>query len=224
MSCDYKVNGKEYSLMSPANNRILSKLVDNEVYCDMTQEIEFIIKTILVIGYDEDAPFTVEDYDDAINNGTEKDCDSCGEAGNFEYYDPMEADETDFHGEDWNPDEPVYTCPICGEEHETLQKARECCQYDDARRCKNCGKVFGEYDFDNLESDIPTIYEWYAISDWLGRKLSQYGEVVIDAYGKRYWGRQGTGQSIILDSVIEQIAYDLEILEGQTHSWEGRIA
>jgi hypothetical protein len=47
---------------------------------------------------------------------------------------------------------------------------------------------------------------------------------VIDAYGKRYWGRQGTGQSIILDSVIEQIAYDLEILEGQPNSWEGIIA
>lgn len=39
MSDDYKVNGKEYSLMSPANNRILNKLVDNEVYCNMTQEI-----------------------------------------------------------------------------------------------------------------------------------------------------------------------------------------
>ena len=49
-------------------------------------------------------------------------------------------------------------------------------------------------------------------------------EVVIDTYGKRYWGRQGTGQSIILDSVIEQIAYDLEILEGQPNSWEGRLA
>lgn len=224
MSDDYKVNGKEYSMMSPANNRILSKLVDNEVYCDMTQEIEFIISTIMNTGDNDDAPFTVEDYDDAIDNGAEKVCDACGEAGNFEYYDPMEADETDFHGEDWNPDEPVYTCPICGEEHETLQKARECCQYDDARRCKNCGKVFGEYDFDYLESNVPTIYEWYAVSDWLGKKLSQYGEVVIDAYGKRYWGRQGTGQSIILDSVIEQIAYDLEILEGQRYSWEDRVA
>ena len=224
MSCDYKVNGKEYSLMSPVNESILNRLVNNEVYCNMTQEIEFIIKAILVIGYDEDAPFTVEDYDDAIDNGTEKACDNCGEAGNFEYYDPMEADETDFHGEDWNPDKPVYTCPICGEEHETLQEARECCQYDDARRCKNCGKIFGENDFDYLESDTPEIYEWYTVSDWLGRKLSQYGEVIIGAWGKSYWGRQCTGQSIICDNVIEQIAYDLGILEGQAHSWEGRIA
>lgn len=224
MNCDYKVNGKEYSMMSAANEKILNKLVNNEVYCNMTQEIEFIINTILISGYDDDAPFTVEDYDDAIDNGAEKICDACGEAGNFEYYDPMEADETDFHGENWSPDKPVYTCPICGKEHETLQEARECCQYDDARRCKNCGKVFGEYNFDCLESDVPTVYEWYAVSDWLGKKLGQHGEVVINTWGKSYWGRQSTGQSIICDNVIEQIAYGLEILEGQTHSWEGRIA
>lgn len=66
MSDDYKVNGKEYSLMSPANNRILSKLVDNEVYCDMTQEIEFIINALLEGANDSSAPFDVNDYDAAI--------------------------------------------------------------------------------------------------------------------------------------------------------------
>lgn len=69
MSDDYKVNGKEYSLMSPANNRILNKLVDNEVYCNMTQEIEFIIAALIEGADNSNAPFDVNDYDAAIENG-----------------------------------------------------------------------------------------------------------------------------------------------------------
>lgn len=56
MSCDYKVDGKEYSMMSPANNRILNKLVNNEVYCNMTEEIEFIIAALIAGADDSDAP------------------------------------------------------------------------------------------------------------------------------------------------------------------------
>ena len=114
MSDDYKVNGKEYSLMSPANNRILNKLVDNEVYCNMTQEIEFIIAALLEGADDRLAPFDVDDYDAAIENGMEHVCEDCGACDDFEDYDPLTADETDFHGVDWNPDEPVYTCSVCG--------------------------------------------------------------------------------------------------------------
>lgn len=106
MSDDYKVNGKEYSMMSPANNRILIKLVDKEVYCNMTQEIEFIINALIAGADDSDAPFDVDDYDAAIENGMEPVCEDCGTCDDFEDYDPLIADETDFHGEDWNPDEP----------------------------------------------------------------------------------------------------------------------
>lgn len=224
MNCDYKVNGKEYSMMSPVNERILNKLVNNEIYCNMTQEVEYILNSTLQNGDYSDAPFSIEDYDEAIDDAREHVCEECGACDDFEDYDPLTADETDFHGVDWNPQEPVYTCPVCGLEHRTLQEARECCSHEDCKRCNSCGCIYGEYDFGELDNTQPEIYEWYAVSDWLGKKLSQYGEVVIDAYGKRYWGRQGTGQSIICDNVIEHIAYDLEILEGQTHSWEGRIA
>lgn len=224
MSCDYKVNGKKYSMMSPVNERILNKLVNNEVYCNMTQEVEYILNSTLQNGDYSDAPFSIEDYDEAIDEARKHVCEECGACDDFEDYDPLTADETDFHGVDWDPQEPVYTCPVCGLEHRTLQEARECCSHEDCKRCNSCGCIYGEYDFGELDNTQPEIYEWYAVSDWLGKRLSQYGEVVIDAYGKRYWGRQCTGQSIICDSVIEQIAYDLEILEGQTHSWEGRIA
>lgn len=83
MSCDYKVDGKEYSMMSPANNRILNKLVDNEVYCNMTEEIEFIIAALIAGADDSDAPFDVDDYDAAIENGMEHVCEDCGSCINF---------------------------------------------------------------------------------------------------------------------------------------------
>ena len=166
----------------------------------------------------------MNDYDAAIENSMEHVCEDCGACDDFEDYDPLIADETDFHGEDWNPEEPVYTCPVCGFEYKTLQEARECCSHEDCKRCNNCGRIYGEYDFGELDKAQPEIYEWYAVSDRFGEKLGQYGEVVIDAWGKSYWGRQGTGQSIICDYVIEQIAYDLEILEGQPNSWEEQIA
>lgn len=224
MNCDYKVNGKEYSMMSATNEKILNRLVNNEVYCNMTPEVEYILNSTLQNGDYSDASFSIEDYDEAIDNVREHVCEECGACDDFEDYDPLTADESDFHGEDWDQEHPAYTCPICGMEYDTLQEARECCQYNSARRCKNCGKVYDEYSFDELDTITPEVNEWYAVSDWLGEKLGQYGEIVIDAWGKSYWGRQCTGQSVICDSVIEQIAYDLEILEGQTHSWEGRIA
>lgn len=172
MSDDYKVNSKEYSLMSPANNRILNKLVDNEVYCNMTQEIEFIIAALIEGADNSNAPFDVNDYDAAIENGMEHVCEDCGACDDFEDYDPLTADETDFHGEDWDSEEPVYTCPVCGLEYKTLQEARECCSHEDCKRCNNCGHIYGEYDFGELDNAQPEIYEWYAVSDWLGKKLS----------------------------------------------------
>lgn len=224
MSADYTVNGRGYSMMSPVNERILRKFIGHEFYCDMTQEVDYILRSTLQTGNYSDAPFSIEDYDEAVDNAYEKVCEDCGAVDDFEEYDPMTADESDFHGEDWNPEHPVYTCPICGIDHDTLQEARECCQYDDAYKCKNCGKVYGENDFDKLDTTTPEVLEWYAVSDWIGTKLGQRGEVVIDTWGKSYWGRQGTGQSIILDGVIQQIAYDEEILEGQKYSWEDKIA
>lgn len=84
MSDDYKVNGKEYSMMSPTNERILNRLVNNNVYCNMTQEIEFIINALLEGANDSSAPFDMNDYDAAIENGMEHVCEDCGACDDFE--------------------------------------------------------------------------------------------------------------------------------------------
>ena len=49
------------------------------------------------------------------------------------------------------------------------------------------------------------IYEHYAVSDWLGRKLSQHGESVEGIHNLTVWGRATTGQAIMLDGVINEI-------------------
>ena len=52
------------------------------------------------------------------------------------------------------------------------------------------------------------VYEYWAISDWLYGKLKDRGQIVIDAY-PQIWGRQTTGQAIVLDGVIRSIAKDI---------------
>lgn len=47
------------------------------------------------------------------------------------------------------------------------------------------------------------VMEWWAVTGWLASKLEDRGEIVIAGY----WGRQCTGQAILLDGVICDI-YD----------------
>jgi hypothetical protein len=54
-----------------------------------------------------------------------------------------------------------------------------------------------------VEPDQSEVMEWWALSGWLASKLEDRGEIVFDGY----WGRQSTGQAILLDGVICDI-YD----------------
>jgi len=62
---------------------------------------------------------------------------------------------------------------------------------------------------DELESmdfdDYPEIYQWFECDSYLIGLLSDKGECILDNV---YWGRQCCGQSIILDCVIQNIAYE----------------
>lgn len=48
----------------------------------------------------------------------------------------------------------------------------------------------------------PEVYEWWIVDRWFASKLSEHGEIVIDG---NIWGRQCTGQSIVLDGVVRSI-------------------
>jgi hypothetical protein len=68
-------------------------------------------------------------------------------------------------------------------------------------------------------NQIQEIYEYWIVSDFLAGKLEEQGEIIIENYGLTIWGRQTTGQAILLDSCISQVCYDMEILENQSIQW-----
>lgn len=62
--------------------------------------------------------------------------------------------------------------------------------------------------FREVGHDEKEIFEWYLVSDWLIDKLREKNEPVIDNDYGEYWGRCCTGQSIYLDHVIQELAYE----------------
>lgn len=56
------------------------------------------------------------------------------------------------------------------------------------------------------DSEAQEIFEWWAVTKWLADELMEIGEpVLVNDYGN-WWGRTCTGQAIILDGTIQQIA------------------
>lgn len=62
-------------------------------------------------------------------------------------------------------------------------------------------------------------YEHWIVSEFLGRKLAEQGEMVGELFGFTIWGRCTTGQGIAMDGVIEAIASSMGILCGQLNEW-----
>ena len=83
-------------------------------------------------------------------------------------------------------------------------------------KCPHCGIIYEE----EPETEPQEIYEYWIVTPWLGEKLRDKGEPVLERWGGWIWGRTCTGQAILLDSVISSICYDMEILEGQPHEWK----
>lgn len=79
-----------------------------------------------------------------------------------------------------------------------------------------------EEEKEQLESDDDPIeaLEHWIVSDWFASKLAEKGEITGELLGLTLWGRTCSGQMIALDSVIREIASDMEILPGQPNAWE----
>ena len=206
----YEVNGITYDTYSPKNQRIVDKLVAREVYCCMTSEMEYMLSKTY---RDEDNPFDEDDL--AVTFVLF--CPKCKSTYGMERKMAIQLSDEDLEREEgWN-DEVGYLCPICGSWFETAQEAKECCGLFDIYKCHECGAV---HDADDVGSKQEDIYEWWAVSRWFGEKLQRQGCVVIEAYGKSYWGRTTTGQSISLDGCVVNIAKGMGILEGMEFEWK----
>lgn len=220
----YIVNGVTYETYSPENQRIIDKLVNREVYCCMTEEVEYMLSRV----YENETlnPFDETDYEGLYVPV----CENCGSTyGLTEKYvselkdTELETGVYDFDVEYKQID--GYVCPVCKEIHKTADEARSCCGStivtadETVYRCEDCGCIFNEEEYRNLDTEIPEIYEWWAVSNWFGEKLKEYGQPVIEAWGKSYWGRTCTGQAISLDGVVCRIAADMHILKGMENDW-----
>lgn len=64
----------------------------------------------------------------------------------------------------------------------------------------------------NLDPERLEVYEHWIVTGWLAGKLTDKGHVVAEILGMTIWGRPTTGQAISMDSVMLEIANDLEKL------------
>lgn len=81
----------------------------------------------------------------------------------------------------------------CREEHQGLDDDDLLERYQDAVR---------EHSQDNPQE----AYEWWRVSPWLVRKLRELGEIVIENGYGCWWGRGCTGQSMLMDGTLQQVA------------------
>lgn len=225
---------------STINQEILGKLVDREVLTCVTDIVEYSLRYCYET---EDVPFT---YDDIENNyrkvcpecGDELEeidddeikiehkwiCECCGE--NFdtkeEAMNCCYADEEDREGlEESDMIRETWICPFCEEQHESKEDAEDCiCKYRETLyKCVGCGKHVLESDTDEKANEA---YEWWFVTGWFADKLAEHGEMVIRGY-HNVWGRECTGQAILLDCVVGKIAEEMEILEGMENDWSKNI-
>lgn len=117
----------------------------------------------------------------------------------------------------------IPVCPECGE-HVPAQAQAELTEDEeklfggDAWKCPYCGHV------EEIEPDAEPqeIYEYWIVTEWFGEKLKKLGEPVFERWGGWIWGRCTTGQAISIDYVVDQIAFDMKILDGMENckSWK----
>jgi len=190
---------KTVNVNSSKNQDIKGKFVSREVLSCVTGMVEYIIKQ----GFeDREAPFSLDDcsnyYTD--NSGKIEELTEKKEQLEEEIQD-IENSIEELEDEDGNKDEEIQT-----KENEK-NKLEE--------KISSIENKIEELEEEQGEVNEP--YEWWIVSSWLCDKLKEKGEVVLE--DENIWGRQTSGQAILLDSVISEICSDMGILEGQEHEW-----
>ena len=59
----------------------------------------------------------------------------------------------------------------------------------------------------NDGSDIHEVFEHWLVSDWLLDKLREQEEPILETDFETWWGRTCSGQAILLDHNIQELAY-----------------
>jgi hypothetical protein len=185
---------------SVVNQEIKGRLVAREVFCNANALVEFSIRKSL--EGDNDAPIQWDDIENL-----------------YQYPEYIGKYASFYRGTEEKRDAEIERLESLLEELEATDEDTFITRYDFLEHADKVKEIEGEIQaLRDLESEQAEIYEWWAVSGWFAEKLKEKGECVITGYSN-YWGRCTTGQAILLDRVISEIAEEMEILEGQAHSW-----
>lgn len=95
----------------------------------------------------------------------------------------------------------------------------DCLEYNQLEeKINRWSEVVGKYqnqlqELQDMDFDqSPEIYQWFSCSDWLIRELEEKGQCTLDG---EFWGRQCCGQSVVLDHVMQLIAFEYACDYGQ---------
>lgn len=177
---------------SRVNQDIKGKFVSREVYCNVNSLVEYCLNK----GFeDSDSPINFDELENYYSYPEYSGTYAEFEGGTEEEKD-AEIERLKELQNDFDTDEP-------DEEKEKI--------YDIIRDEIE--------ELENLENEPQEVFEWWAVSEYLYRKLKSKGCVVCDCGSCYVWGRTTTGQAILLDGVISEICSDMEILEGQANDW-----
>jgi len=109
-------------------------------------------------------------------------------------------------------------CPKCGSS-DIYKSPDQNVPNSDCFQCGSCDVVLPN---DELESQPKEIFEWWIVTEYLYKALKARGQAVLAWGNNYYWGRETTGQAILLDGIISSICEEMEILNGQKYSWAKR--
>lgn len=160
---------------------IAENLVKNEVLANVNSMVEFILA-----NDSKDAPFCYDDIEKA------------------DIYPAYNENGVNFEGgsED-ERDEFIENLQSLLIEMDELEESEE--SEETEKRRESIESAI--YDLEQLDPEEREIFEYWICSDYLIRKLADYGEAVIIC--ENIWCRTCSGQAIHMDWVIQQIAKDI---------------
>lgn len=89
-------------------------------------------------------------------------------------------------------------CPCCSEDALIDEESMPNWSYV---RCNGCGSYF-----DDPEHEPQDVLEWWLVSSYLASELEERGEPIATDGHSHWWGRTCSGQAILLDGIMQQIA------------------
>lgn len=163
---------------------IAENLVKNEVLANVSSMVEFILA-----NESQDAPFCYDDIEKADIYPAYND--------NGVYFEGGSEDERD---------EFIENLQSLLNEMDELEESEESEESEETEKRRESIES-AIYDLEQLDPKEKEILEYWICSGYLIRKLADYGEAVIQC--ENIWARSCSNQAIYKDSVIQQIAKDI---------------